>query len=225
MTAPIIDQEPKPVDIYLDIDHVWQLDPEHNIPENERRTICAVACMKMVIDYALPDLKDSLSLHTMVNEMRADGGQDTRNFWKHTAQVDYFKKLGLISWRRNWDAPSQDPKWFSDNEHYDLKQLVTVSDQISSEFSGGTLIPRITQSLVKVFEDDMPVIVSVKPGFSRNKQDHQVVLNGFLQEDGKNYFYYTDPVLPPEEHQAHQRVESKYFFDHFNYRAIFARKS
>ena len=35
------------IDIYLDIQHVWQLDPENQLPKKDARKICAIACMKM----------------------------------------------------------------------------------------------------------------------------------------------------------------------------------
>lgn len=216
------DTEPGSNNVYLDVEHVWQSDPEHNIPESERRTICAIACMKMNIDYLLPELKDKLSLHAMVEEMKAVGAQDTRKYWRHSDQVNYFKQLGLVSFRRNWDAPSNDPKWFADNESYNLAQLISVSKQMSDEFHSGSRRNQIVSSLTKQFELGMPVIVSVKPGFSNNKQDHQIVLNGITNEGGETKFYFVDPALDPNMHQDRQTVTESYFFEKFNYRAIFA---
>jgi hypothetical protein len=64
----------------------------------------------------------------------------------------------------------------------------------------------------------------VKPGFSTNKQDHQIVLNGMVTEDGVDYLYFTDPVQDPEVRQEKQKVSVERFFEYFNYRAIFVSK-
>ena len=126
-------QESEKSEKYLDVDHVWQLDPEHKIPEDQRRTICAIACMKIVIDYVLPSEASKISLKEMYTEMKASGAQNENSHWKHSDQVDYFKGLGLTSWRRNWKAAGSDPSWLADNEGYDSSQVAMVEKQIDSE--------------------------------------------------------------------------------------------
>jgi hypothetical protein len=221
---------PEPLDIYLDVEHVWQQDPEHNIPENERRKICAIACMKMIIDYTLPE-QSTVSLHSMYREMKASGAQNSDLNWKHADEVNYLKKLGLVAWRRNWNAPSQDPKYFADNEGYNIDQLVAVSDQISDEEyreSRGNLKGKFLFSLIKAFKSGMPVIVSVKAnmsGYWENSENHQIVLNGYTNENGIDYLYYTDPILPPEKHQDRQKISVEDFFESSNFLAIFVAEA
>lgn len=215
---------PVPKDVYLDVEHVWQQDPEHNIPESERRTICAIACMKMAVDYLLPAQADTLSLHRMFEEMKADGAQNSNMHWKHAGEVDYFKKIGLVSWRRNWLAPDPNPHWFAENEGYNNEQLVAVSEQMIAEKGTGGYKEQAMHSIEESIVSGNPVIVSVAPHFSENKQDHQIVINGFGNSATEEWLYYVDPVLSPQKHQDRQKISREYFLKYFNLRAIFVDK-
>lgn len=217
------EQAPEPIDIYLDVNHVWQLDPEHDIAEEERRTICAIACMKMLIDYVLPEKAD-ISLHRIFQDMQSAGAQNSNMHWKHADQVNYFKQLGLIAWRRNWLAPNPDPKWFADNEAYNNQQLIAVSQQMIDELHTGGYTKQALHSIRESLDNDVPVIVSVAPGFSENKQDHQIVINGYGNDGKTEWVYYVDPILSPDKHQDRQKVSLEYFLKHFNNRAIFVKQ-
>ncbi len=217
------EKDPEPVDVYLDVSHVWQLDPEHEIPEDERRTICAIACMKMVIDYVTPEKAD-ISLHKVFKEMQESGAQDSKLDWKHADQVNYFKKLGLVAWRRNWLAPNPDPKWFADNEGYNNEQLVVVSGQMLDEMTTGGYLQQALHSIKESLKQDTPVIVSVAADFSENPANHQIVINGFGNDTKEEWLYYVDPILSPEKHQDRQKVSLEHFLKYFNCRAIFVKK-
>lgn len=217
--------EVPPPSTYLDAAHVWQEDPDHNIPEDERRTICAIACMKIVLDYIDPQKAKEISLHRMFTEMQAAGAQNEQRYWKHSGQVTYLTDLGLMSWRRNWLAPSQDPQYFADNEGYSAAQLSRVAEQIQAEeWDNGDVDKIMLQSLQTSFDADCPVIVSVKPGFSNNKQDHQVVLNGYEEDSEGRWLYFVDPALPPEQHQDKQKVSLDRFLEYSKHLAIFVTK-
>ena len=223
-------QESEKSEKYLDVDHVWQLDPKHEMPEGTERTICAIACMKIVIDYVLPNEASKISLRKMYTKMKASGAQNENSHWKHSDQVDYFKGLGLTSWRRNWKAAGSDPSWLADNEGYDSSQVAMIVKQTKDEKQLDTEATRASNkeksllALSESFEADMPVIASVKKDFSTNGQDHQIVLNGMVTEEGVDYLYFTDPVQDPEVRQEKQKVSVERFFDFFNYRAIFVSK-
>ena len=215
--------------VVLDVDHVWQLDPEHEIAEDERKRICAIACMKMVIDFVVPEQGKQLSLHTMYEEMKASGARNSKLYWRHPDQVDYFKSLGLTSWRRNWHAPSNDPKWFAENEHYNTDQLVAVSSQMSNEqrFSKGQLRGQFLYSLRSSFAKDMPVIASVRADMSgrpSEETNHQVVLCGYEKYQAGGRIFFVDPILAPEDHKDQQSISVEDFFKASNYLAIFVEK-
>ena len=99
-----------------------------------------------------------------------------------------------------------------------------VEKQIDSEATRASNKEKSLLALSESFEADMPVVASVKPGFSTNKQDHQIVLNGMTTQDGVDYLYFTDPVQDPEVRQEKQKVTVERFFEFFNYRAIFVSK-
>lgn len=202
--------------INLDVAHVWQLDPEHAIPARERPRVCALACMKMVYDFVLPEEAKSVQLGDIYASMVAADARNSARDWQHRDQVDWFKAHGLNSWRRNWYAPSQDPRWLAANESYGTAQLKAISAQIHSEIklgikaSGHSVITEVLrQSLAQGF----PVIVSVA-----TPANHQMVLCGYNGE--KEEFSFIDPLL--EEGEV--RMSAKEFWPIFNQRAIFVAK-
>ena len=210
-------------DIYLDVNHVWQEDPEHNIPPEEARKVCAIAAMKIVMDYLPPEGDRSIQLAEIREWMIAHHGLNEVSNWLHAAQVDYFKKLGYTAWRRNWQAPTQDPTWFVNHEHYDVHQLKAVTDQGVAEHLFETTIEKVTHSFVQSFKNNCPVIASVKLGFDEHGANHQIVLNGFKSDESHSYFYYTDPIDNPAMHTDRQLMTTERFFQYFNYLAIFAK--
>lgn len=217
--------------IYLDVPHVWQEDPEHTIPESERRSVCAIACMKMVLDYLKPESITSLKLDQIFQTIKNYGRSEHEvfRFGYHPHQVEYLKSLGLISWRRNWHAPSNDTTWFVEHEGYNSQQLHAVNEQIQEEqtliSSGYNEHDIITHSLLSAFTRHTPVIVSVKPGFSSNKVDHQIVLNGYCNTGNHSYFYYLDPELSPEKNLSKQTISTQNFFAYSRYLAIFVAQN
>jgi len=213
-------------DIFLNVAHIWQEDPEHDIPPKEGRKICAIAAMKIIIDYLPPHEDKSIKLGEIRNWMVShDGLEPTKSNWYHHKQVEYLSKLGYIAWRRNWRAPSQDPSWFEKNENYSLSQMDAVTTQIESEKNIEPLKQKVLQSFINQFNKDCPVIVSVKLGFDSHGENHQLVLNGYLKNNSGEHLYIVDPILHPHEVQPKQKVELETFFKYFNYFAIFAESS
>lgn len=213
--------------IYLDVPHVWQEDPDYNIPENERRSVCSIACMKMILDFLKPQTINTLTIDQIFQTIKNYGRSNDEKFrfGYHPYQVDFFKTQGLLSWRRNWYAPSSDTSWFVQNEGYDDTQLQAVNTQMQYEDflqeSNYSTDDIVTTSLVSSMRLGNPVIVSVKPGFSSNKIDHQIVINGYYHTGTHNYFYYLDPLLSPEKNLTKQTISVENFFKYSRYLAIF----
>lgn len=210
-------------DIYLDVNHVWQEDPEHHIPKEEARRICAIAAMKIVIDYLPPSSDKSIKLVQIREWLLAHNGLNSESNWLHSAQVDYLKKLGYISWRRNWNIIQQDPTKLIKSENYSLVQEKELNSQVKTEENISDLDLKVKNSLVESFRHNCPVIVSVKLGFDDHGENHQIVLNGYQKNDTHDYFYYTDPIEKPEEYSARQKITTERFFRYFNYLAIFTK--
>ena len=168
--------------IFWPVRPVWQLDPLHPIPEKERRTSCAVATAKMLLDHLRPDCGPDFPFHVVRDCLLLAGGKDTVGHWRHAAQVRFLSSLGLVAWRRNWDAPTQDPQWLADHEAYSPEQLSAIRSQIAAE---SALIPadRPWHSLKAALLASGPVIASVRPGFTSNRQNHQVLIHG-CRDDG-----------------------------------------
>ncbi len=210
-------------DIYLDVNHVWQEDPEHHIPPNESRRICAIAAMKVVIDYLPPESDKSIKLAQIREWLLAHNGLNSDRNWLHSAQVDYLTKLSYTAWRRNWNIERQDASWLVKNENYSAAQESELNRQIHSEEQIDSLKDKVSHSLIESFRHNCPVIVSVKLGFDTHGENHQIVLNGYKKDNEHDYFYYTDPIDKPEEHSARQKITTERFYRYFNYLAIFTK--
>ncbi len=212
------------VDIFLDVDHVWQEDPEHHIPPSEGRKICAIAAMKMMMDYLPPHDDKSIKLAEIREWMlKHDGLEPSSSNWRHSKQVEYFTSLGYIAWRRNWRAPSQDTSWFEQNEDYNKQQMFAVNTQVQAEANIIDNDDKVKHSFIEQFKKDCPVIISVKLGFNDHGENHQIVLNGYKNDTSGEYFYIVDPILHPNEYEPRQKITTKKLFKYFNYFAVFAQ--
>ncbi len=203
---------------HLDVAHIWQLDPDSPIPEDQRRRMCAPASVNMVLDYVFVKHGEySFALDAIVKEMESFGGRIVEYGWKHSAQVDTLKHHGLVAWRRNWLAPSQDPNYFIQNEGYNQDQVDEFLSQLGQEDqNGGSPQDRAWFCIKQSIDNGLPVIISVKAGFSENEIGHMVVVSGYT----KDTVEIVDPLLPPGEQK---RVDRDYFWEYFKLQAIFVR--
>lgn len=211
----------KPIDICVDINHVWQLDPENELPHKIGKTICAIACMKMLIDYLPPKTDNTIKLSEIRDWLLSKNGQNESGNWIHSKQVEYLKQLGYISWRRNWNIDRNDPQWLIDNEGYDDEQIGEFNKQVDTENSVSDLKQAIIQDFVEIFHRDSAVIASVRSGFKKEGDFHQVVVNGYKEDESGKYFYISDPMLSNEQNLENNKIDIDKFFEHFNSTAIF----
>lgn len=215
------DTQDKPIDICIDINHVWQLDPENELPIKIGKTICAIACMKMLIDYLPPKSDNAIKLSEIRDWLLSKNGQNESGNWIHSKQVDYLKQLGYISWRRNWNLDKNDVQWLVDNEGYDTYQAEAFTRQTSSEASDTDLRQSIIRDFIDIFQRDSAVIVSVRSGFKKEGDFHQVVVNGYKKDTSGEYFYISDPLLSNKDNLENNKIGIDKFFEHFNNTAIF----
>ncbi|MDQ5943832.1 MAG: hypothetical protein QG675_600 [Patescibacteria group bacterium] len=215
------DNPDKSIDICVDINHVWQLDPENELPLKVGKTICAIACMKMLIDYLPPKTDNTIKLSEIRDWLLSKNGQNESGNWIHSKQVEYLKQLGYVSWRRNWNITHNDPQWLIDHEGYDDEQISEFNKQIDVESNTKDLRLAITQDFIEIFHRGSAVIASVRSGFKKEGDFHQVVVNGYKKDNTGQYFYVSDPMLSNEQNLENNKIDIDKFFEHFNHTAIF----
>jgi hypothetical protein len=206
--------------VSLDVRHVWQLDPESKVPAERRRTVCAPVVVNIILDFMLGRVgKVDFELNTIIEQMEQHGGRVAGAGWKHSAGVATLKENGLLSWRRNWYAPSQDPSYFIEHEDYDQDQVDAFLSQLHAEESVGDRVEdKALFCIINSLHNNCPVIASVKAGFSENEGYHQVVIAGYGKTDGKDWLEIIDPLLPAERQT---KVDLGYFYTYYKFQSIF----
>jgi hypothetical protein len=201
----------------VDIPRYSQLDVQWGFEPGTERTMCGIISAKTVIDFYFPggatptalDILDFISTH---HGLRAEGVG-------HAAEVDLLKHEGLLAWRRNWLAPSDDLSWLVENEGYNDAQVGAIQAQYALEHQQPDGARAALSSIKTALDDYRPVIASVRPGFGGNRADHQIVLTSVSGDDQTITFM--DPERLPG---ANLRTESlERFIENFNFRAIFTQ--
>ncbi len=155
----------------LDVPFFSQLDDQ--IPPDLQRSVCAIACIKMVLDSRLiPNSFDNL-----LKEANIVGGRE-RSGWTHETVVRVLRNHGVHTYCQEFKAHDID---------------LTTGDPIpaihSSEFANNG-IAKIREAIDK----GNPTFVSVSAGFGENTDDHVILVIGY----GENTFIALDPLQPPD---------------------------
>lgn len=201
-------------DTKLTVNHSWQEDPELlHVHLMEPRQRCGLACLEMIIEYQLGQHVPAAEIFKRSESYEAI---NEHNDWWHPGQVRVLTSYGLVAWRRNWTAPSQDTTFFEENEGYSVAQMSAVQYQIGLEADRRSLIDKFLLSLHDALELGNPVIVSVKSGFSDNRENHQVVIAGYRSVE--RAFLVHDPV----QSAGPSVVDEHYLAEYANYWAIFS---
>lgn len=199
-----------------------QLDPAWGFEAGTERNMCGVISTKAIIDfYCEQSGVETPSMDTLLQQIN-DAHGFASNGIQHAVEVDVLKSYGLVAWRRNWDTPSSNTEWFIDNEGYSDEQILAIEQQIGVEAAMDTQQQQELAAITASLDNDNPVIVSVKPGFTTNRANHQVVLVDYGATNDGDVFYVMDPV---HETGAPLYVEPvEHFFDYFNHKAIFTKQ-
>jgi hypothetical protein len=197
-----------------------QLDSKWGFESGLERTMCGIVCTKALLDYySRKKKKPAVAMSSLIETLNESKSR-VSNGIKHSVEVDVLSSQGLIAWRRNWNAPSNDVQWLIDNEQYTQQQVDKISYQQQAEH---TMPSKETQELYSIavsLQNDNPVIASVRAGFGGNKGDHQIVIIGSEEENGATYYKVMDPERPAGT--TIHAVPVDHFFEYFNNRAIFA---
>lgn len=199
------------------LQHVWQEKPElEHIVDLAPRQRCGLACMMMQLQYyGIPArAEDVLTLAQRYHAISPD------YMWRHAGQVRTLAHYGLIAWRRNWHFQAQGlspAEYFRVQEGYDESQLNAFRWQSASEDLLPTPEAQFLHSLqVSLLAGD-PVIVSVRPHFSHNNQNHQVVVAGW--DEARLTYQVYDPIQSVGPAQVHE----SYLLEYANLWAIFTQ--
>ncbi len=200
-----------------ELQHVWQEKPDlEHIVDLAPRQRCGLACMVMQLHYyGIPAMaEDVLKIAQRFHAISTDC------MWLHAGQVQTLTHYGLIAWRRNWHFQSQKlspSEYFRTQEGYNEAQLNAFKWQSAGEGVLPTPEARFLHSLqVSLLAGD-PVIVSVKPFFSHNHQNHQIVVAGW--DEARLTYRVYDPIQPDGPTQVHE----SYLLEYANLWAIFTQ--
>lgn len=177
---------------------------------------CGLACMTMQLHYyGIPATAEEVLAAARRHKAFNDKG-----WWWHPNQVNLLKEYGLVAWRRNWHFTPGDlspAEHFRVREGYNEQQLNAFKWQVATEEPYSLPEAKFLHSLQLSLLAGDPVIVSVKPGFSNNKQNHQVVVSGWNEAD------LTYEVYDPIQEFGPAKVHESYLSEYANLWAIFTQ--
>lgn len=201
--------------ISIPLRHSWQENPELlDVHLMEPRQRCGLASIEMLIEYYLGRPVPAEEIFRRAESYQA---VNEHNDWWHPGQVRVLASYGILAWRRNWTAPTQNPQYFADHEGYGPEQMEAVSKQIASESTMRANSERLVMALRRSLAHHCPVLLSVKSGFSKNSENHQILISGW-DPDALTYEVH-DPV-----HQSGPDVVTELrLLEYANYWAIFTR--
>lgn len=176
----------------LDIPFFSQLD--NQVPEELRRSVCAIACIKMILDYK----NGNIDFLTILKEAEWIGQKDKAG-WTHEVLVRVLRNHNVLAYRQEFVAHSINLD----------TQSALEADQTPRFCEEG--IDKIKRSI----DSNNPVMVSVKAGFSQNKEDHIILIIGYTQDS----LIIFDPILHTDQNP--QTVSLNRFKEYWKKLAIF----
>jgi uncharacterized protein YvpB len=176
----------------LEIPFFSQLDEEGTI--EHKRSICALVCIKMML-HARNQL---LSFEEIFHEAKFIGGKESAG-WNHETVVRILRNHGVLAYRQEFVG-----------HKIDIVNLEANIALHTEEF-----VEKGILKIKKSIDMNNPVFVSVKSGFSLNREDHMVLIIGYTAED----FIMYDPILSLNQNPKIISIEA--FKDFWKRFAIF----
>jgi len=176
----------------LDVPHLSQL---LDVSKDKwQKTSCGVTALAMVTSYYLGN--DSPTIDELIDEGVLINGYDKEFGWKHSSLVVIARNHGLHGYQQEFKSREK-----SSEDRLTLEGI---------------------EKIKKVILNNIPVLVSVKPFFRKNKASHFVVLIG-LKMDGNKLtgFYYNDPESEEKGDGEHEFVALERFLEYWRKMAIF----
>lgn len=145
----------------------------NSFDEDWKNRSCGIACVSMLLGYY--NLDDSNPMN-LVHEGITIGGY-CNNGWFHESLVRILRNHGINAYAQEFRSVSvnYEEKTFSKNL-FEQKMI-----------NGGL------SKIIKEIENGNPVLISVKPGFNGNKENHLVLIIGYDFSNKKENFIIHDP--------------------------------
>ena len=156
----------------LEIPFFSQLDEQ--VPEELTRSVCAIACIKMILDFK----KENSDFSKILKEAEWIGQKDKAG-WTHEVLVRLLRNYNILAYRQEFIAHNIDV----DN------QQASVADHTNDFVEKGI------QKIKTNIDNQNPVMVSVRAGFSENKADHMILIVGYEE----NNLIVFDPILHSDQ--------------------------
>ncbi len=165
----------------LEVPFFSQLDDQ--IPEEVQRSVCAIACIKMILDYK----NEFVDFATILAEAQWVGEMDKAG-WTHEVLVRVLRNHKVLAYRQEFVGHEVDV----------IKLNATLAEHSLNFVEKG--IEKITKSI----DEKNPVMLSVTAGFSQNQSDHVVLVVGY---DDQSLFI-LDPILNNEKNPLVVPIET-----------------
>ena len=164
----------------LNIPFFSQLDS--SVSREYQRHVCTIACLKMIFDFK----GKSLSFDDIYQEAMFVRGTRV-NVWNHETLVRILRNHAVLAYQQEFIGHNIDI----------TNQIAYIAEHVDFFTEKG--IDKIKKSI----DDDNPVCVSVKKGFSQNKEDHMVLIVGYTQKE----LFILDPIVPLEQNPKKINIE------------------
>ncbi|HMO78925.1 MAG TPA: C39 family peptidase [Candidatus Paceibacterota bacterium] len=190
-----------------------------DILDDWKNRSCGIACIKMVLDYChknnlliSPFTKNTFTVSELIEEGIAINSFEQKTGWSHFGLVRILRNHGVISYSQEFRSihvivDKIDGITFSEGKNYPEIQIFGIKKIITSISSG------------------KPVIVSVGPNFSNNKDNHLIVLTGFENTNPDNlldgFLYFHDPDSRDSVEKINFKISISDFLKKWRKMAIF----
>lgn len=173
----------------LNIPFFSQLDD--SVPKEHQRHVCALACIKMVLD----SREEHLNFEDIYKEANIVGNQ-VQAGWTHETIIRILRNHKVIAYRQEFLGHTIDIKEGTASIAKHTEQFVDFG------------IEKIKKSI----ELGNPIFVSVKANFSDNKEDHVVLIIGYSNDK----FIILDPIMLTHQNPREILIEEfKKFWKNF----------
>lgn len=144
------------------------------VPEELQRSVCAIACIKMILDYK----KEPADFASILKEAQWIG-QIGKVGWSHEVLVRVLRNHKVLAYRQEFIGHEVD--------------LITMNTSLAEHSQN--FVETGIEKIKKSIDELNPVMVSVREGFSKNRSDHVILIIGYTEE----VFIVLDPIMTIEE--------------------------